>query len=54
MIELTEVMQVLGVWMNSILHWKSHLDAVAGKMKTQLQALICLSAFIWGLPLIQA
>lgn len=47
-------MRVLGVWLNPALCWKSHLDAVAGKMKTQLQALTCLSTSTWGLPLAQA
>ena len=47
-------MRALGVWLDPTLRWKSHLDAVAGKMKTQLQALTCLSASIWGLPLAQA
>ena len=53
-IEPTESMRVLGVWLDSTLCWKSHLNAVAGKMKTQLRVLICLSASIWGLPLAQA
>ena len=52
-IEPTRAMRVLGVWLDPTLHWKSHLDIVAGKMKTQLQALTCLSASTWGLPLIQ-
>ena len=39
--EPTGAMQVLGVWLDPALHWKSHLDAVAGKMKTQLRALTC-------------
>ena len=47
-------MWVLGVWLDSSLRWKSHLDAVAGKMRTQLRALTCLSTSTWGLPLIQA
>ena len=47
-------MRFLGVWLDPTLHWKSHLDSVAGKMKTQLQALTCLSASTWGLPLTQA
>lgn len=33
------------------LRWKGHVDAVTGKMKTQMRALTCLSAW---LPLIQA
>ena len=53
-IEPTGAMRVLGVWLDPTLHWKSHLDAVAGKMKTQLRALTCLSASTWGLPLAQA
>ena len=35
-IEPTEAMQVLRVWLDPALCWKSHLDAVADKMKTQL------------------
>ena len=53
-VEPTGAMRVLGVWLDPTLHWKNHLDAVAGKMKTQLRALTCLSASTWGLPLIQA
>ena len=53
-IESAEAMRVLGVWLNPTLHWKRHLDAMAGKMKTQLQALICLSTSTWGLHLAQA
>ena len=53
-IEPTGAMRVLGVWLDPALHWKSHLDAVAGKMRTQLRALTCLSASTWGLPLAQA
>ena len=53
-IKPTHAMHFLGVWLGLTLHWQSHLDAVAGKMKTQLQALTCLSASTWGLPLTQA
>ena len=35
-VEPTRAMRVLGVWLDSTFRWKSHLDAVAGKMKTQL------------------
>ena len=54
MIESAGAMQVLRIWLDPALHWKSHLNAVADKMKTQLQVLICLSVSIWGLPLAQA
>lgn len=47
-------MRVLGVWLDPTLRWKGHFDAVAGKMKTQLRALTCLSTSTWGLPLAQA
>ena len=53
-IEPTRAMRVLGVWLDPTLRWKSHLDAVAGRMKMQLRALTCLSASTWGLPLAQA
>ena len=53
-IEFTGAMQVLGIWLDPTPHWKSHLDAMAGKMKTQLRVLTCLSVSIWGLSLVQA
>lgn len=49
----TGALRVLGVWLDPALRWKGNLDAVAEKMKSQLQALTCLSASTWGLPLIQ-
>ena len=53
-IKPTGAMRVLGIWLDPALCWKGHLDAVAGKMKTQLRALTCLSASTWGLLLAQA
>ena len=53
-IEPSRAMRVLGVWLDPTLCWKGHFDAVAGKMKTQLRALTCLSTSTWGLPLAQA
>ncbi|EDN11316.1 predicted protein [Histoplasma mississippiense (nom. inval.)] len=49
-----QVMRVLGVWLDSRLRWKGHLDAVAGKMKTQVRALSQTTQSTWGLPLRQA
>ena len=47
-------MRILGVWLDPRLRWKGHLDALAGKLKTQVRALTCLSTSTWGLPLVQA
>ncbi|EDN11017.1 predicted protein [Histoplasma mississippiense (nom. inval.)] len=53
-IQPKQVMRVLGVWLDSRLRWKGHLDAVAGKMKTQVRALSQTTQSTWGLPLRQA
>ncbi|EDN08368.1 predicted protein [Histoplasma mississippiense (nom. inval.)] len=53
-IQPKQVMRVLGVWLDSRLRWKGHLDAVAGKMKTQVRALSQTTQSTWGLPLQQA
>ena len=53
-IQPAAVMRVLGVFLDPWLHWKGHLDAVAGKMKTQLKALQCTTSSTWGPPLEQA
>lgn len=47
-------MRFLGIWLDPKLRWKGHLDAIAGKMKSQTLALTRLSASTWGLPLVQA
>lgn len=49
-----KIMRILGVFLDPRLRWKGHLDAVAGKMKTQLKALTQTTASTWGLPLQEA
>jgi hypothetical protein len=53
-IKPTQAMRVLGVWLDPKLRWKAHLDAVAGKMKKQLNALKRTTASTWGFPLSEA
>ena len=49
-----QVMRILGVWLDPALRWGSHLEETARKLRSQTQALTCLSASTWGLPLLQA
>ena len=48
-----QTMRILGVWLDPALRWKGHLDALAGKLDSQMRALSCLTGSTWGLPLTQ-
>lgn len=47
----SKIMRVLGVFLDPRLRWKGHLDAIAGRMRSQVKALTRTTALTWGLPL---
>lgn len=51
-IQPSKVMRVLGIWLDPALRWKGHLNGLAGKLKSQVRALTCLTTSTWGVPLV--
>jgi len=40
--------QVLEIWLDLKLQWSEHIKIVLGKIKIQINALICTTASTWG------
>ena len=45
---------VLKIWLNLKLQWNEHVKVMLDKMKTQINALIHITAFIWNVIFISA